>query len=133
MKDECIKYLESDVLSLLQVMSVFIDETFNQFLVDVTKCLTISRLGLNIFLKNDYNPTDKKCIGVVNKRKMFEHIKEGYIGGITEVYKPKGENLYLSDCNSLYPFASLGDMPGNHCVYVEDSKPIDLTNKFGFY
>lgn len=133
LREECLKYLQSDILSLLYVMYEFTNQIWKLFLVDVTKSLTISRLGLDILLKKFYNPTGPHPIGVVNKTKMYREIKEGYTGGIVEVYKPKSKDSFLVVCNSLYPYAALGDMPGNECTYIEDRKPIDLTNRFGFY
>jgi hypothetical protein len=58
----------------------------------------------------------------------------GYYGGITEVYKPFGSNLYYYDVNSLYPFVSLQDLPGTEGYKVSYYKGTKLTNDlFGFY
>ena len=37
------------------------------------------------------------------KPKLHYIIKQSYFGGITEVYKPYGENIKSYDVNSLYP------------------------------
>ena len=42
-----------------------------------------------------------------------------FFGGITEVYIPIGEHLKYYDVNSLYPYASYGDMPGLKAKYVD--------------
>ena len=52
----------------------------------------------------------------IESSSIYKDIKLAYYGGITEVYKPYGENLYYYDVNSLYPFAGLQDMPGLDCV-----------------
>ena len=49
------------------------------------------------FLKNNKIP--------VILSKLHYLIKESYFGGITEVYKPYGEDVRSYDVNSLYPFA----------------------------
>ncbi len=50
------------------------------------------------------------------------------------MYKPYGENLYYYDVNSLYPFASLNDMPSLNCNYEDfmGNNP-DLSSLFGVY
>ena len=74
----------------------------------MTNCLTISRLALNIFIKNYLGATK---IPVINNVSIFSNIKKAYYGGITEVYKPYGQNLKYYDVNSLYPFCSKNYMP----------------------
>ena len=74
-------------------------------------------------------------IPLINKRSLFEDIKESYFGGITEVYRPYGENLYYYDVNSLYPHAALNPMPSNKCIFENNiNKNIgEVINFFGFY
>jgi hypothetical protein len=50
---------------------------------------------------------------------MYKDIKSAYYGGITEVYKPYGENLYNYDVNSLYPYVALNPMAGLKCYREE--------------
>ena len=38
-------------------------------------------------------------------------IRDGYLGGATDYYKMKAENIYYYDVNSLYPFAMMKPMP----------------------
>ena len=68
---------------------------------------------MKIFLHKFYDNN----IPLINKRSLFEDIKESYFGGITEVYRPYGENLYYYDVNSLYPHAALNPMPSNKCIF----------------
>ena len=49
----------------------------------MTNALTITRLSLNIFLDKFY---PNKVIPLINKLNIFNFIKEGFYGGITEVY-----------------------------------------------
>jgi hypothetical protein len=110
-------------------------ETFNKYVyrnygVQMTDCLTISRLALNIYLKN-YMKDNK--IPIINQS-MYNDIKKGYYGGLTEVYKPYGQNLFYYDVNSLYPYAALNPMPGLNCTYIEYMKPVAYKKElFGFY
>lgn len=135
LKNECLSYLKNDILSLFKVMEEFnrlINLNFNQ---QVFESLTITRLALNIFYKRYYNIKNKP-IPYINKTFLFNFIKEGYYGGVTEVYKPYGENLVYLDINSLYPFAALNGMPGLNCEYIEsleNNETFNLDNVFGFF
>lgn len=41
-----------------------------------------------------------------------EIFRESYYGGLANVYKPYGKDLYHYDVNSLYSFSMLKAMPG---------------------
>ncbi len=112
-KEECLKYLKSDIVSLYLIMQKFIKEVHRLYGVDVTHAMTISKLAFNIFMSSYYSNN----IALITNRELWSSIKEAYFGGIAEVYKPYGENLYYYDVNSLYPYASLNDMPGLNCSY----------------
>ena len=131
---ETIKYLERDLKSLYEVMNTFKLRVFTEHYVHITRNLTISGLAMSIFLENYYNNN----IPLINKKSIYNDIKKSYFGGITEVYKPFGENLYYYDVNSLYPFASLNIMPGLNCTYIDNinenlSDYVRSDNMFGFY
>jgi DNA polymerase type B, organellar and viral len=132
LKSECLKYLNIDIKSLFQIMSEFSRLIYIHFYVQMTDALTITRLALNIFKAKYYSNRD---IPSINQIYLFNFIKEGYYGGITEVYKPYGTNLIYIDVNSLYPYASLNPMPGTECTYMEsfDVKGLDLDPLFGFF
>jgi hypothetical protein len=111
-------------------------DTFNKYVytnygVQMTDALTISRLALNIFLHNFLK--DFK-IPVISQN-MYRDIKKAYYGGLTEVYKPHGQNLYYYDVNSLYPFVALNSMPGINCTYIEsfNKDNLNLNELFGYF
>jgi hypothetical protein len=121
-------------------------EKFNKtvkekFDINLLKCSTASSLANQTFLKHFY---DKKInpIVLIKDPVMFEDIKQAYYGGRVEVYKPvmeidesgKKVELRYYDVNSLYPFASLNDIPGLICTYIVYAleRP-DLNNLFGFF
>jgi hypothetical protein len=112
------------------IMNKFSEYINRKYYLQVTDSLTISRLALNIFLK-DYLKDSK--LPIINKA-MFHDIKQAYYGGVTEVYKPYGSNLYHYDVNSLYPFASLNPIPGLDCVYIENiGNSRCLNDLFGYF
>jgi len=73
-----------------------------------------------------------KSIPLITDKKIFSDIKQAHYGGQTEVYRPVGNDLYYYDVNSLYPYASLNDMPGCDCVYYEKINQ-ELENLFGYF
>lgn len=130
-KEETLKYLDKDLDCLLEVMSKFNKYIFLTYDIQMTECLTISRLSMNIFRKN-YLRENK--IPLITKPSIFNFIKKGYYGGITEVYKPYGKDLYYYDINSEYPFVAKNIIPGNKFIYIEDYKDgLDLNQLFGFF
>nr|YP_009379212.1 DNA polymerase type B2 [Leptogium hirsutum]ARQ27106.1 DNA polymerase type B2 [Leptogium hirsutum] len=128
---ETIKYLNKDLISLFQVMNKFSDHIFLKYNVQVSSCLTISSIAMKIFLFKYY----KDNLALINKRSVYEDIKLSYFGGVTEVYKPYGENLYYYDVNSLYPYVALNCMPGNNCIFENDINMLlkDMLSAFGFF
>lgn len=128
---ETIKYLEKDLISLFDVLNKFSDYIYRKYRVQVSGSLTISSLAMKIFLMR-FNKID---IPLINRRSLYEDLKKSYFWGITEVYKPYGENLYYYDVNSLYPYAALNPMPGLNCIFDDaiNSSLENITNLFGFY
>jgi len=90
---------------------------------------TISGLALKIYLKDYYNNN----IPNINVSSLYNDIKKAYYGGITEVYRPYGENLYYYDVNSLYPYAALNDMPGLNCTKENFIEGGNIDHLFGFF
>jgi hypothetical protein len=131
-KEECLKYLTKDVKGLYYVMEEFSRLIYIYFNVQLTEALTITRLAINIFKKKYYKI---KKIPYIIKYFLFSFIKEGYYGGITEVYIPYGKDLIYIDINSLYPYVGLKPMPGNQCIFLEsfDEKGLELEELFGFF
>jgi hypothetical protein len=131
-KEQTITYLEKDLISLYNVIDKFKKNIYINYHTHITNSFTISSIAMNIFLRRFYNNN----IPLIKTKSIFNNIKKSYYGGITEVYKPYGKNLYYYDVNSLYPYAALNSMPGLNCVYQYNiNKNIcDLyENLFGFF
>jgi len=130
LKEECLTYLEKDLECLLQIINLFNKYVFRKFGMQITNSLTISRLSLNIFMKDFIKDASIPLI----KDNIYDDIKNAYYGGVTEVYKPYGENLYYYDVNSLYPFAAINSMCSNKYTYVKAfNEKLILENLFGFF
>jgi hypothetical protein len=129
-KDESLAYLSNDLLSHYQIMIKFNKQVFLDFKSDLKDSLTISSLAARVYLTEYY----VNNIPTINKASIYKDIKEAYYGGITEVYKPFGVNLFYYDVNSLYPYVSHQPMPGLTATKVTFYNPIDdLENLFGFF
>lgn len=130
-KDETIRYLSNDLLSLQEVLTKANKQVFLDYNTDMTSSMTISGLAVRIFWKDFY----KNNIPNINKHSIYKDIKQGYYGGMTEVYKPYGSNLFYYDVNSLYPYVALQDMPGLTCdkLFYYDHTDINIDNLFGFF
>jgi hypothetical protein len=67
----------------MEVIDKFNKYIFRTYDIQITQCLTISRLGLEILLKI-YLPSDGDSkLPLINKKDVFRFIKEGYFGGMT--------------------------------------------------
>lgn len=112
-------------------MNKFSDHIYYKHKVQVSSSLTISSIAMKIFLNKYY----KNNIGLINKNSIYEDLKLSYFGGVTEVYKPYGENIYYYDVNSLYPYAALNSMPGSKCVLETNINMFleNMINVFGFF
>lgn len=132
LRSECLKYLNLDLKSLFEVINEFSRLIYIHFNVQMTDSLTITRLALNIFKSKYYK---EHSIPAINKLFLFNFIKEGYYGGVTDVYRPHGRNLVYIDVNSLYPYAALNSLPGTECYFLESfqEKGLDLDKLFGFF
>lgn len=130
LKDECLLYLSKDLTSLLTIIKLFNQYVTRKFDIQMVGCLTISRLSLNIFLKNYL--TDSKL--PIIKGSAYDELKNAYYGGVTEVYRPYGKDLYYYDVNSLYPFVALNPMCSNKYTYIEFYKTeVNIDELFGFF
>jgi hypothetical protein len=87
---------------------------FLLFDIQMTQSSTISGIAMRTFLTKHYKDTTDK-IPLINSNQIYNDIYKAYYGGRVEVFIPKpidNEKLYYYDVNSLYPFASLNDLPG---------------------
>lgn len=134
LKTESLKYLARDLDCLLEIIDKFNKYVYLTYDLQITNCLTISRLAINI-LRYRYLGDQYKGLPLILKPTIFNFIKKGYYGGITEVYKPYCQDGYYYDVNSEYPFVAKNKMPGNRYTYIEDNmgKGLNLDKLFGFF
>ncbi len=100
LKNELVKYCETDVISLWQIVRKFQENIFIKFEIDVLSTPTLSSLALTIY-RSCYLKDSKIPIITGN---LYNELKKSYSGGSVDLYKPYGENIYRYDVNSFYPF-----------------------------
>jgi hypothetical protein len=129
LKSECIKYLKSDLFSLLELLEKYSKIIYNDFGINITERTTAASISLFTYLSNFYKKKDmdiKLIKGAVEK-----DIRCAYFGGIVfsrKGYKFKGKG-YIYDVNSHFPAAMLNSMPTGNPI-LSNSK--DLQSYFGF-
>ena len=124
LRNEVIRYLELDLKSLYQVITIFSRDIFNLEKIDITKLPSISSVALKIFRTNYLEASKLPII----KGNAHNDMRNAYYGGVVEVFKNEGINLKYYDITSLYPFAMLNDMPTGDMLFSTDN---NLNNYFG--
>lgn len=98
-KSELIKYYINDLLCLEELYNNFINKIKIIFNVDQINSLTLTSLVHKQYL-NNFN-TKYKFNLLSDKEDEF--IRNSYIGGIVDIYKPFGKRIIELDVNSMYP------------------------------
>jgi hypothetical protein len=130
LKDETIKYCIQDCVSLYQVLSTFNQLIFEKYNLNINNYPTLSSLSFGIYRAHYLKDYKIPLIG----GQILKDIREGYFGGHTDVYKTTGENLYVYDVNSLYPYVmSKYPMPVGNIKYFEGDIYKTEDKPFGFF
>ena len=126
------EYLEKDVMILYKLIIIFENKIFEITKININNILTISSLAYKFYRANFL--IENK---IYNDNWMTDYqymiIKNSYRGGITEIYKPKGENLYIYDINSSYPNVMLKyGMPVDKPKTIKNLENFKLEDFYGF-
>lgn len=133
LKQETFAYLDNDLDCLMEVINKFSKYIFKTYDIQLTDCITVARLSLNILHKKYLQ--NKSKLPLITKPSIFFFIKQAYYGGISEVYKPYVENAFYYDVNSEYPYVAKNKMPGTEYTYIEslDGSSLNLDELFGYF
>ena len=130
LKDECLKYLEKDVLGLLEVLNKMSKYYYEEFEVNITNYMTLPSLSMSVFGFNFY---DEKYEIKMIKGPLEKFIREAYYGGnvgaFTQSTNGQVERAYHYDMNSQYPYAMLNKMPTGDPVFSTNT---NLNYYFGY-
>jgi len=124
-RDELIKYLQFDLLSLQEIMIKFANDIYKLEKINVTKVPTISSLSFKSIITNYIKPNLLFKI----KGTAHNNMRKAFFGGAAEVYSlnPKGD-VRIYDINSSYPASMKLPMPIGKPVFSNDK---NLDNYFG--
>ncbi|KAF8805670.1 hypothetical protein BYT27DRAFT_7224747 [Phlegmacium glaucopus] len=115
--EEALIYLAKNLNSLLEILTKFQYHLWEDHNIEMTEA---KNKFFKYYLKNSKIP-------LINTNNLFNFIYLAYYGGITEVYKPYGQDLTYLDVNSLYPFSAKNPMPGL------EYQGLDLDKLFGVF
>jgi len=101
LKHEALKYLESDVLGLLEVMLKFNDKIFNLYSLNITNYVTAPKLAVGIFTSNFMSKSNDLNIKMI-RGNVEKEIRNAYYGGNVNVLINKMDKGYYYDMNSQY-------------------------------
>jgi hypothetical protein len=107
-------------MSLYQCIEVFATKIHNEYLINITRRYTLSGTALAIYRTCFLKDVNLPAIS----QKINNEIKPSYLGGLVNLFIPRGEGVYCYDVNSLYPFAMMGDFPTGK-MSVMDTLSID--------
>jgi DNA polymerase type B, organellar and viral len=127
LKDELLKYMKNDIVSLYQIIDIFSQEMYELENLNITSVSTLSSITLKTYLTNYYNK--KKTPIHIPRYANYIDIKNAYFGGRVEVFKGYAENIYIYDVVSLYPYCMLKDLP---IGIISSSMDSNIDNYFGF-
>jgi hypothetical protein len=131
MRNELVDYMKQDIYLLGGVMQKAQDIYWNLYKVDIESKITLSSLALSIFRLRYYDASSFPIH--IPSRNEDNFIRHAYYGGHTDVYMPKGEDLYYYDVHSLYPFVMKEyPMPGGVPVWYGNLEDRDLDGMLGF-
>jgi len=129
-------YCLNDSVLLMACYINYRERIFNIFKIDISNCLTIAGLSLNIFKTNYYDMNEYPIEHLKGIKDKF--VRESYFGGHSEVYRPHMKmGGFCYDFNSLYPYImSEFDMPiGEGIITTKNNNKdyvFDINTFFGF-
>lgn len=118
--------LEKELKLLYECIIEYRKELYKISHLDILNSLTIPSFSLKYYRKIFL--IEREIIK--NTYDQDEFIRQSYLGGIVDVYKPYGQNLYFYDINSFYPYMMTLDLPSGKGIWIKDN--IILENFFGF-
>lgn len=118
--------MTNDLDCLYEVIGAYATRLSRSYDIDVTQYLSQPSIAMAVF-RAKYLKAEHRI--PITRGPLDKFVRSAYRGGHVEVYKPKINDGFYYDVNSLYPACLLNDMPVGDCVYVY--KP-PLSDFFGF-
>ena len=131
LRKELIKYCEQDVRTLHQVLVKFSNEIFERFKINISRYPSLPSLAFAIYRSNFLS--NKSKIPIITGL-IYNDIKNAYLGGLVDVYKPFARNVEAYDVNSLYPSSMFNyPMPVGNPTYFEGNPVKYVKDPFGYF
>jgi len=131
LKEECLNYLEKDILGLLEIMNKVSNHYFNEYKLNITKFSTLPSISLAIY--GFWFKDNKHKIKMI-KGPLEGFIRQAYFGGNSQIFVKGKDRLvkegYHYDMNSQYPYAMKNMMPTGNPIFT-NNKDINYY-KLGF-
>jgi hypothetical protein len=120
-------YSMQDSIALYNAMSNAQELNYKNYRVDICDIVSTASLSLRIYRSHFLHEE-------IPLLKSFEEkfVRESYLGGATDYYKAKGENLHCYDVNSLYPYAMLKPIPYKAIAKHNDLSGVNVKDFKGF-
>lgn len=98
-----VNYMENDAISLYQILTKFQQMMSQNLKFDnILESISLSSASLKFYINNYYIPNFTNYTALAPK--FDKIIREGYLGGMSDVYIPYLKKGYILDINSMYPF-----------------------------
>jgi hypothetical protein len=126
-----LNYCEKDTLILAKCFELYNHYVKREFDLNILDSLTLASLAFKIF-RTKYYDEKKTPIEQLNENKDC-FVRQSYLGGLVDIYKPHLIEGYHYDVNSLYPYVmSKHDMPIGRGKWIDSFQNFDIENFFGF-
>lgn len=126
-----IRNININFIDLHKFLYSFYFQLVKDFYIDLTHCLTLPQVTIEIFRTNGRFLKSDKIIRLLSN-KHYKIFSQAYYGAMFNVFHPYGEKLYRYDINSLYPFAMLLDMPVGSPKIYDITKGLDNLFRFTY-
>ena len=131
LRKELYEYCKIDCICLYKIILNFHRLIHNLYSIDMTKYPTLPSLAFAIYRCRFFD-TQKPIPKILSR--LYYTIKQSYLGGFTECYKPYGYNIRSYDINSLYPHSMKNYyMPVGKPKYFKGDVTKVIKNPFGFF
>lgn len=119
-KIQTLQYLKNDLDCLLQCLIEFNQKIFDAYHINTFDHYTLSGLAFKIFRTKYMLPKSVPSF----EESLNKSLRAGYTGGVVDVFRPVGRNLYCYDVNSLYPHIMKGYFPSGDYSTIEFDSPV---------
>jgi hypothetical protein len=109
------EYINSDVIALYQILKRFFIEYKGEFNLNAMNNCSIPGIAFKTWKQAQLPQINNEILDFSNSYDAF--FREGYLGGIVDVYQPRIGKGYYYDVNSLYPTAMMKDMPVGEPIF----------------